>query len=252
MNRHSSRNDAHKMDPIDETSVVVLQSSSTSTTTVATGESPCSRSTNTTSSSSDDSQSISLDALQNQLRVLEDAETAHMVSMTQHLQEEVIENSHKPVPSVVFKYILTCMGLCGVLIGIVLGAIIGQHLLNQNQTPRYNTQPDDVLAPNYTQAPSIAPGLDWHYPPTSPSPKPTSDIFDHENSSPPTPTVRTAHPTLAASSNTTLMPTTVANSSGGALNTNETSFFGTSTPSNGISDAGQVDEHMNDTANILP
>ncbi|CAJ1945923.1 unnamed protein product [Cylindrotheca closterium] len=278
MSHSSSKNKAHKkkMEPIDETSAVVLKSSSSSPSSSSSGhrtakvattkDSSPSRSfvhttattattsTTTTSASSSFDDLQSLDALHNQLRELEDAETAHTISRPQHLlQEEVLENSHKPVPSVVFKYILICMGLCGILIGIALGAIIGQHLLKQQQNQqRYNKEPSDVtgLAKNNnttTQAPSIAPGLDWHYPP---SPRPTSDIFDHVHSSPPTPTLRTAHPTIA----------TPTNSSSGVAPTvkNETTFPLPSNNNNNnknptnSSDAGQVDGDRNDTENILP
>jgi len=239
MNRSSSKQ-AHKMDSIDETSVF----ESSSSTTIATVDSP-SRSVNTTSSSSD-TQSVSSDALHSQLQLIEEAEIAHTISISQHLQEGVLDNPHKPVPPLIFKYILICMGLCGVLIGIVLGAIIGQHLLKQNQAPRYMepSSLDDVLE-NDTHAPSAAPGLDWYYPPT---PRPSSsDIFDHNHSPPPTP-VRTAHPTVASS---TLMPTT--NSSSG----NETGSFETLTPSNNNNstdngDEGQIDEHVNGTKSVLP
>lgn len=231
----SSSKKAQKMDSIDETSV--LESSSSIK--MATEDLP-SRSVDASASSSDSALSISSEALHKQLRLIEDAEIANTISRSQRLQEEVLENRSKPVPSLVFKYVLICMGLCGVLIGIVLGAIIGQHLLTEHQNPRY-MEPSDGWE-NHTQAPTGAPGLDWYYAPT---PRPSSpDIFDHNHSSP----VRTLPPTVANSS--TLMPT--ENSS--SVN-NETSVEATWNPVSNrtdYGDLGQVDEHVNDTNIILP
>lgn len=238
--RRSSSKHAPKMDSIDETSVL-------ESTTIATAESP-SRSIKTTSSSSSssDQQFASVDALHHQLQMIEEAETANTLSRAAHLQEQVLENPNKPVPPAIFKYILIGMGLCGVLIGIVLGAIIGRHLLKQH--PRYNMQPppfSNITLSSQAPSPS-APNLIWYYPPT---PTPSSDIFHH-----PTPSIRTAHPTMVPShdANATSMPTTIDSTNSSSTFQNETLSFNesSSNPSNGTEeDSGAL---VNNTYDFLP
>jgi hypothetical protein len=102
-----------------------------------------------------------------------------------HLQEKVIDAAG-PVPPLIFKYILIAIGLCGVLIGIVLGAIIGQRLLAASAV-------EDMPYQHY--APSIAP-LDSFQPHTDATHDPTLEptLVDTNVS-----TYSTAHPTRVTS-----------------------------------------------------
>lgn len=218
------------MDSIDETSIL-------ESTTVATEDSP-SRSINTCSSSSEP-HFVSEDDLHKQLQLIEEVEAAHTLSRAQYLQEEVLENPQKPVPPVIFKYILIGMGLCGILIGIVLGAIVGQHFLKQSHQssghmhpPSLNEDGANNTTSHHTPSPA-APSLVWYYPPT---PVPSSDIFEHAPTS-----MRTAYPTATAyNSSNTLKPT-----SNSSTFQNETTSFNETAEEDS-------DVDLNETNVILP
>jgi len=224
------------MGAIDETRVMETDG------TMATEDSPT-RSIATSSSPP----SVSANTLQRQIKLIEDAEIAQTMSRSQYSQEEVLENPQKQVSALVFKYILIGMGLFGVLIGIVLGAIIGKHLLNQNQNTQYMPPPPsfDVDMENNssstTEAPSLAPGIDWHYPPT---PTPSHDIFNHH--SPPRAPVRTAHPTV------TLLPTKEPTST--SNNSTVTTSMPSLRPTAPTTETGAAlgPAHMNDNQIIVP
>jgi hypothetical protein len=129
-----------------------------------------------------------------------------------HLQEKVIDDSG-PVPPLIFKYLLIAIGLCGILIGIVLGAIIGQRLLaasavedmpNQHYAPSIAPSIAPSNAPSITPsiAPSIAP-LD-NFQPHAASHDPTLEpTFVNTNVS----TNLSAHPTQITSYPPTLSST---------------------------------------------
>jgi hypothetical protein len=127
------------------------------------------------------------------LEVDEFIQTEITVTLAQsHLQEKVID-ALGPVPPLIFKYVLIAIGLCGVLIGIVLGAIIGQRLLAASEV-------EDM--PHQHYAPSIAP-LDNLQPHTATHDPTLEPTFVDTNVS----TNRTAQPTQITSYLPTLSST---------------------------------------------